>query len=263
MAEVSKHEPGMFSWVDLATTDAEGARAFYTGVFGWESVDNPVDESSFYTMFTKGGKNVAGMFQATPEMQEQGMVTCWNAYVTVESVDETATKAKAEGATEIQEPFDVFDAGRTCVLLDSGQAAFALWQPKEQIGAEVIGEPGSFVWAELHTHDTEAAARFYSAVFGWEAEATTGAGGVPYTAFRVGGAPAAGMLQIQPEWGEVPPNWAAYFAVESLGSALEQVGALGGKVVGPSMSIPDIGSFAPVLDPQNGFFMLMEMAQTE
>ncbi len=263
MAEVSRHEPGMFSWVDLTTTEAEGARAFYTGVFGWESVDNPVDEDSFYTVFMKGGKNVAGMFQMTPEMQEQGAVTCWNAYVTVESADEIAAKATAQGGTLIVAPMDVFSFGRMCMLLDPQQAAFAMWQPKEHIGAELMGDPGTFVWAELYTHDTEAAARFYSAVFGWEAEATTGAEGIPYTAFRVGGAPAGGMLQIQPEWGEVPPNWAAYFAVESLGSALEQVGALGGKVVGPSMSIPEIGTFAPVLDPQNGFFMLIELAQTE
>ncbi len=260
MPEISKHEPGMFSWADLTTVDAEGARAFYTGLFGWESADNPVGEGQFYTLFSKDGKSVAGMFQATPEMQEQGAITCWNVYVTVANADETAAKAAELGATPIIAPMDVFEFGRMCMLLDPGYAAFSVWQPKQHIGAEIMGDPGTFVWAELYAHDTEAATKFYSGVFGWEPEEAF-PGGLPYTVFYSGGAPAGGMLKIQPEWGEVPPNWTAYFAVESMESAMKRVEELGGKVVGAPQSVPEVGTFAPALDPQNGFFMLMELAQ--
>lgn len=34
MTEYTEHEPGMFCWVELATTDAAGAREFYTELFG-------------------------------------------------------------------------------------------------------------------------------------------------------------------------------------------------------------------------------------
>jgi predicted enzyme related to lactoylglutathione lyase len=35
MTEVDRHEPGSFSWAELATSDPKAAKSFYTGVFGW------------------------------------------------------------------------------------------------------------------------------------------------------------------------------------------------------------------------------------
>ena len=52
MAEVSQHEPGMFNWVDLMTTDVESAKEFYSRLLGCEPVDNPVGDDFFYTMLT-------------------------------------------------------------------------------------------------------------------------------------------------------------------------------------------------------------------
>ena len=41
MGERETYAPGTFCWADLGTTDADAAKAFYTGVFGWEPVDQP------------------------------------------------------------------------------------------------------------------------------------------------------------------------------------------------------------------------------
>ena len=42
MGKRESYESGTFCWVDLATTDAEGAKAFYGDLFGWEFRDtNP------------------------------------------------------------------------------------------------------------------------------------------------------------------------------------------------------------------------------
>ena len=92
MPEITKHEPGMFSWVDLTTTDAAGARAFYTALFGWEPIDIPVDDTNVYTMLNKNGRSAAAMSQITPDMAAQGMVTCWNSYVTVADADAVAAR---------------------------------------------------------------------------------------------------------------------------------------------------------------------------
>ena len=43
MQVVKKYPDNLFSWVDLATTDPEGAKAFYGGLFGWEAEDKPTD----------------------------------------------------------------------------------------------------------------------------------------------------------------------------------------------------------------------------
>ena len=44
MAEVKEHAAGSFSWADLATTDPEGAKAFYAGLFGWNATDTPAGD---------------------------------------------------------------------------------------------------------------------------------------------------------------------------------------------------------------------------
>jgi len=50
MGKRESYEPGTFCWVDLATTDSEGAKAFYSGLFGWETDDTPAGQSGTYTM---------------------------------------------------------------------------------------------------------------------------------------------------------------------------------------------------------------------
>ena len=48
-------------------------------------------------------------------------------------------------------------AGRMAVAADPGGATFSMWQPRESIGSYLVNEPGSLVWNELQTSDTEAA----------------------------------------------------------------------------------------------------------
>ena len=35
-------------------------------------------------------------------------------------------------------------------------------------GAQVVNEPNSFAWAELHTRDVAGSKAFYTSVFGWD-----------------------------------------------------------------------------------------------
>ena len=261
MAEVSRHEPGMFNWVDLMTTDVGGAREFYTQLLGCETVDNPVGDGFFYTMLTRNGKSIAGMFPLSPDMLEQGIPPCWNSYVAVANVEDAAEKAAGMGGTVIVPPMDVMEFGRMASIIDPTGGALGLWEAKTHIGAELIGEPGAFCWAELYTYDTKAASNFYSGLFGWEVQQVQGAAGLPYNLFTSGGAPAAGMLAIQPIWGEVPPNWTVYFAVENLDEALEKVKAMGGSVQVQPMSIPTIGRLTLITDPQHVYVMLIELEQ--
>ena len=206
MAEVTQHEPGMFNWVDLMTTDVESAKEFYSRILGCETVDNPVSDDFVYTLFSRNGKNIAGLSPMMPGMLEQGVPPHWNSYVAVANVEEAATKAAGLGGTVIMPPMDVMEFGRMTSILDPTGAVLNLWEAKAHIGADLIGEPGAFCWAELYTHDTGAAGNFYAGLFGWEAQEVPGAGGMPYNLFTSGGAPAAGMLAIQPIWGRGTPE---------------------------------------------------------
>ena len=64
MSDRTSYSPGTFSWVDLATRDADAAKAFYTGLFGWEYDDQPMGDGSFYSMATKDEKVVGALFAA-------------------------------------------------------------------------------------------------------------------------------------------------------------------------------------------------------
>ena len=56
MKIVKKYPDGVFSWIDLTTTDIAAAQAFYAGLFGWEVDEQPVGDSGVnYTNFRLNG----------------------------------------------------------------------------------------------------------------------------------------------------------------------------------------------------------------
>ena len=259
MPEVTSHRPGTFCWVDLATKDAEAARRFYTGLFGWDVSEMPTGGGGTYTILATGGKAVCGLFAMMPEMLEQGVPPHWQSYVSVEDIDTSAERAAQLGGTVIAPPFDVTEVGRMAVVEDPIRAALALWQPKQHIGAEVIREPNTLCWNELCTTDLDAASKFYAELFGWVVKKMKGAKGQEYTEFQLEGRSVAGMLEIQEEWGPMPPSWGVYFAVEDCDGSLERARSLGARAEMPPMEVEDVGRFAVLQDPQGAHFAVIQM----
>jgi predicted enzyme related to lactoylglutathione lyase len=258
MTEFTHYEPGTFCWVDLATTDNDAAKSFYTQLFNWEFVDMPIGEEpdAVYTMYQLNGKNVAASFKQSPQMQ--GMPPFWISYISVADVDAVAEKVNSLGGTVMAEPFDVFDSGRMAAIMDPTGAAVSLWQPKNHIGAQICNVPGSFTWNELLTNDPAKAEAFYTGLFGWGIQ-TTDMGGYDYTSFSVGDNPNGGMMKIREDMGEMPSNWGVYFAVADTAATVEKANALGGVVAVPPTEIPNMGYFAVIQDPQGAFFTVMQM----
>ena len=164
------------------------------------------------------------------------------------------------GGTVVNGPFDVFTSGRMVVAMDPTGAMFAVWEPRDHIGAGIFGEPGALAWNELYTHDTEAAAKFYGGLFGWTANAATSGDGGEYIEYRLDGQSAAGMMAIRKEWGEMPSNWSIYFSVADLDASLEKANeALGATVVMQPLEVAGVGRFAFLQDPQGGHFSIMQI----
>ena len=251
MPEVSSHNPGTFCWADLATTDAAGSKDFYCQLLGWTSMDNPIEGTEMvYSMMQKDGKNVCGLYQMDSGMLEQGIPPNWTSYIAVTDADAGAKQAAAAGGTVLMGPADVFEAGRMAMVQDSTGAVFGMWQAKEHIGTELIYAPGALGWNELYTNDTAAAAGFYASVFGWtSANLPMGPDAPDYTEFKAEGNPVGGMMQIQPEWGEAPPNWSVYFTVDDCAASLEKAESLGAEVIVPVTAVDTI-RFAFLKDPQ-------------
>jgi predicted enzyme related to lactoylglutathione lyase len=252
MGERTQYTPGTFCWTDLMTTDQDAAKAFYGGLFGWEAVDMPVGDGISYSMQRLGGKDVAAI-SPQPQMQrEMGIPPTWNSYVSVESADATAERAKELGANVHAPPFDVMEAGRMAVLGDPQGAFVFLWEPRQHFGAALVNEPGALVWNELNSPDLDGSSAFYSGLFGWTI-APFEASPEPYLSIKNGEANNGGIRELsQPG---VPPHWLAYFGVEDIDAGLAKVEELGGaKVVGP-IDI-QIAKIAVVHDPQGAVFAI-------
>ena len=211
VSEGKEYAPGSFCWADLVAKEVGVAKDFYTSLFGWTFEDRPVMDEAVYTMFSKDGKQVCAMFEMFPGMLESGHPSFWQSYVTVESADEAVKKAVELGGHAAQEPCDVLDVGRMAMIRDPGEAFLRLWQPKAHKGAEVMNEPGAINWNELLTKDVERAGSFYAELFGWTSTVTPNPPGRDYMVFMSGEEPRAGMLELQPDMGEMPPHWGCIF----------------------------------------------------
>ncbi|HEU4702504.1 MAG TPA: VOC family protein [Conexibacter sp.] len=254
MGERTQYAPGTFSWVDLTTTDQDGARAFYRELFGWGSDDMPAGEGVVYSMMTKDGHHVAAISPQPQAQRDAGVPPAWNSYVTVASADQTAAKAAELGGSVHAQPFDVFDAGRMAVIQDPQGAWFMVWEPKRHIGAGLVNAPGALVWNELGTTDVDAAGAFYAQLFGWDVAPFEGSE-QPYWSITNGGRSNGGMMPVQPP--HAPPHWTVYFGVDDLDAATARVGELGGIVHAGPIDI-QMARIAIVADPQGATFALYE-----
>ena len=257
MTEFNKYEPGTFCWVDLGTTDAEAAKSFYKGLFGWEFVDMPAGPGMTYSMAYLDGKDVAALYGMGPN--EQGMPPHWNSYISVDNADEAAAKARELGGSVLGEVMEVMEAGRMAMVQDPTGAIVALWQPKEHIGAKLANVPGAFCWNELATRDAKIAGDFYTNLLGWNSEVGQ-FGPTEYTTFSVGERPNAGMMQMTADWpADVPPHWLVYFAVADCDAGTEQAKSLGATIIMPPTDAGDVGRFSVIQDPQGGVFSIIHM----
>jgi len=251
MGERSEYEPGTFCWSELSTSDQAAAKAFYGALLGWEADDVPVGEGAYYSMQRVDGKRVAAIAAQPQQQGDAGVPALWNSYVSVQSADAVAERASELGATVHAPPFDVMTVGRMAVIQDPQGAFLMLWQPRDQIGAELVNAPGALVWNELQSADLDASASFYGDLFGWEMEQFS-AMQDRYLSIKNGAANNGGMRDLTPP---SPPSWLTYFGVHEIDAALAKVDELGGSRLAGPIDI-QIAKIAVVADPQGAVFAL-------
>jgi uncharacterized protein len=253
MGERTRHAPGTFSSVDLATSDADAAKSFYGGLFGWKSEDT-AGAGGTYTIFRLDGKHVAGCFEGADGGTD--VPPHWNSYVTVQDVDAAVARATQLGGSVLMEAQDVEEIGRMAVIADPTGAAVVLWEPRGVIGAELVNAPGAPCWNDLGTTDVDAAMTFYGELFGWTFERVSGA----ESRHRIrNGETENGSLYLQgaDERG-VPPNWLVYFATADLEGSDAHVIELGGEVIVDPLDVAAGGRISVATDPQGAAFGLFD-----
>ncbi len=229
MGKRESYEPGTFCWVDLATTDPAGAKAFYTGLFGWEAEGVPAGEVGTYAVLRLGGDEVCGLYEMDAGRREGGAPPQWLSHLCVEDADATVSRARELGGTVYGEVFDVGEQGRFAIVQYPSGAALAAWQTGAEIGARRVNDPGCMTWNELHTREPERMAAFYAELFGWEMEAQREDGRLAYVVIKNAGNSNGGIMPVTEQHGDAPPFWPTYFTVSSCEDAVARTRSSAGR----------------------------------
>jgi len=258
------HTPGSFCWFELATTDQNAAKKFYSAVFGWDINDNPMGPDEVYTIFKLNGADAAAAYGMRPDQRAQGVPPHWMPYIFTKSADQAAARAAELGGTVLAPPFDVMDNGRMSVLQDPTGATFCVWQPNKTAGTGITGVHGTAVWADLSTPDQVRGAKFYSDLFGWKMVAGDSMKpAAPGTYFHIvnGKNMVGGVPPAEHRAPGVPPHWLLYYQVNDCDGTIAKVKSLGGRVVAPPMTMENVRKFAVLSDAQGAVFAIVQELQ--
>lgn len=246
---------GAITWMDLSTPDLEGAKRFYQHVFGWEYYDIGADFGHYHYALTRG-QAAAGIGQSPPYMTTP---SAWTVYLA--SAEGDVDRVKALGGQIVVESMTVGDAGKMTICADSTGAMFGLWQPIDFIGAAVEGEHGGMAWGEVNTRNAAGARDFYASLFALTSHKMEDEK-VEYYTMHHEEAMLFGVMQMDEAWGDLPPHWMGYFAVDNADAAVERVLSAGGKVMAPQFDTP-YGRIAVTADPYGAVFSIIQLPEEE
>ena len=97
---------------------------------------------------------------------------------------------------------------------------------------------------------------FYVALLG--APANPMPGGMEYYVLERGDQQLAGIMQIEPSWGDFHPQWMVYFGVKNADDAVATIKQQGGKAMSKIDDSP-FGRLAAVADAQGALFKIVEV----
>ena len=132
--KLEKPKHGQFCWNELATTNAEECRKFYSELFGWKFKSGDVEGIAYNEISLGDEKQFGGMW----EMNEQcgggngadkaGEMppSHWMSYIAVDDVDESVAKVWELGGKVCVPPTDIPNVGRFSVINDPTGATFSL-----------------------------------------------------------------------------------------------------------------------------------------
>lgn len=244
--------PGAPCWIDLFTSNPDQAESFYGELFGWKA-ESAGEEYGGYINFSKDGQRVAGCMKNDGST---GAPDAWSVYLMTDNAKATVASAATHNGQVIVPAMEVMDLGTMAVFLDPGQAAIGAWQPGTFSGFQLVDEPGSASWFELHTTKYIDAVEFYRTVFGWSPKIMSDDPDFRYTTLGEGDDALAGIMDASTHLPEGAPSmWTVYFEVADTDAAQEKVARLGGSVLQEAQDTP-YGRISHVADPTGAVFRL-------
>ena len=253
---------GDFIWYELMTPDAEGSKAFYDAVVGWDIGEGAAEYNGYRMINSPGGGFAGGVLPLTPEMQQHGARPTWLGYINVPDVDASVASIEDAGGKSLMPAMDIPNVGRIAMVGDPQGAPFYVMKPIPPAGQpdavsdvfapEKVGRCG---WNELQTSDVEAARGFYGAQFGWSSDEFMDMGEMGKYRFWDLKGTRLGALFNAPSGQS--PRWRFYFRVPSISAAKQVAEQKGGTInMGPHQ-VPTGDWIILGNDPQGAEFALV------
>ena len=122
----------------------------------------------------------------------------------------------------------------------------------------MTNKPVPFVWHDLVTTDVEAAKVFYAQVIGWSMQSFPG--NDDYTVLSAGDTGVGGIMAIPLDACArgAPACWQGYIAVDDVDACADRILSSGGAIIRAPTSLPKVGRFALVADPQGAVFIIFK-----
>ncbi|MFB9909610.1 VOC family protein [Allokutzneria oryzae] len=246
MSRIVHNQPfGTPTWIDLAVTDLESAKAFYGTVFGWSFA-----AAEHGTSCLLRGLPVAGLRHVADRSEA---LHGWDVHLATDDCDDTARRVTAAGGTVLQAPHDVADLGRAAFAVDPAGGRFGLWQGKNHPGCRLVNEPDALVRSDLVTAHAATARAFYATVFGFTLDGNEDLPGLDFTFLRRPDGHEIGGVLGQ---ADAPKSlWANTFEVADTDATLARARAAG-AVSTPQEDTP-YGRSATVTDPFGNEFSVI------
>ena len=241
------------AWVDLATSDPEASRNFYTQMFGWDIQVSPDPQYGGYAMAVDAGVGVAGI----GPKQDPNAPSAWSLYIGTDDADVLAKRVTDNGGKVVMAPFAVGDQGRMAVFQDPSGGFISAWQASGMRGF-VSHQFGAFDWGELNARNVQSVLPFYEKTFGWQVRTMqSDPSRPPYNEFQLEGESILGAWEMNPMVPEtVPSYWQIYFKVDDLEAWHARALQLGGRELVAPQAMPG-GRFSIAMDPQGASFGML------
>lgn len=117
--------PGDFAWMELWTTDLEGAHDFYRRLVGYQYA---TARGGGYLVFGQQDVPRAGVV----EVPWKGVEPNWLPYVMVRDLAIVLRSVERAGGDVLQEPRDDFGDGKVALIVDPTGGVAALWQRRSR-----------------------------------------------------------------------------------------------------------------------------------
>jgi hypothetical protein len=258
----TRDDQGDFIWYELMTPDAEGAKAFYDAVVGWNIGEGVAEYNGYRMIGRSDGGNAGGVLPLSAEMQQHGARPTWLGYIHVQDVDRKVADIEAAGGKALMPATDIPNVGRIAMVADAQGAPFYVMKPippandphgKSDVFSETAQQRVG--WNELSTSDPAAARRFYGDQFGWNSEEFMSMGEMGEYRFWDHHGQRIGAVCGTMPGGHT--KWRYYIRVPSISAAKGVVEQKGGTVAMGPHEVPTGDWILIGTDPQGAEFALV------